>query len=154
MMSVSEPMSEFKARQLGALELAYIGDSVYECCVRERLLLAGGGRMKALHRAAVSRVRASYQADALRRISPILTPDEQGVCRRARNAQSGSMPKHAEPADYHAATAFEALIGYLYISGQDDRLGLIVEAALSPENNTDAVEGEGVNACKTQCCAD
>lgn len=142
MKSGNEPMSEFKARQLGALELAYIGDSVYECCVRENLLLAGGGRMKALHRAAVSRVRASYQADALRRISPMLTENESGVCRRARNAQSGSMPRHADPADYHAATAFEALIGYLYISGQDDRLSQIVKAALSPEDNTELDEGE------------
>ena len=130
----NQPMSEFKARQLGALELAYIGDSVYECCVRGQLLLAGGGRMKALHRAAVSRVRASYQAEALTRIAPLLTDEEEGVCRRARNAQSGSMPKHADPADYHAATAFEALIGYLYISGRDERLKTLVEAALNPES--------------------
>ena len=127
-------LSEEKAAQLAPLTLAYIGDSVYECCVRGQLLLAGGGRMKALHRAAVNRVRASYQAEALTRIAPLLTDEEAGVCRRARNAQSGSMPKHADPADYHAATAFEALIGYLYISGQDERLKTLVEAALNPES--------------------
>lgn len=126
-----EPLTEFKARQLGALELAYIGDSVYECQVRAKLILQGGGRMKALHRAAVNLVRASYQAAALKRIEPTLSELEAGVCRRARNAQSGSMPKHADPADYHAATAFEALVGYLYLSGQNERISEIVEAALN-----------------------
>ena len=129
-----EPMSEFAARQLGALELAYIGDFVWECCVRERLITGGGGRMKALHRAAVSQVRASYQAGALLRLEGALTETEAGVCRRARNAQSGSLPRHADPAEYHAATALEALMGYLYLSGQDERLRELAERALSPED--------------------
>lgn len=128
-----EPLSEFKARQLGALELAYVGDCVYECCVRGKLILEGGGRMKALHKAAVSQVRASYQAQALRRLEGMLSENEAGVCRRARNAQPGSLPKHADPGEYHAATAFEALIGYLYLSGQDERLNELVQTALSPE---------------------
>lgn len=133
-----EPLGEYKARQLGALELAYIGDCVYECCVRERLIAGGGGRMKALHRAAVSQVRASYQAAALKRLEGVLTPDEAGVCRRARNAQPGSLPKHADPADYHAATALEALVGYLYLAGQEERLREIVRIALEPGDAPDA----------------
>lgn len=141
------PLDKNKARQLGALELAYIGDCVYECCVRSRLVLNGGGRMKALHRAAVSCVRASYQAGALRRLEGMLSEEEQGVCRRARNAQSGSMPKHADPADYHAATAFEALVGYLYLSGQDERLEQIVDAALD-ENAGEGAQGEDESICR------
>ena len=139
------PMSEFKARQLGALELAYVGDCVYECCVRGQLLLNGGGRMKELHKAAVSRVRASYQAEALKRIQnkDMLTDTEKGVCRRARNAQSGSMPKHADPADYHAATAFEALVGYLYMSGQDERLKEIVKVALDDNMDEEDAQNAG-----------
>lgn len=127
-----EPLDAFGARQLGALELAYVGDCIYECFVRSRLVLNGGGRMKALHRAAVSYVRAAYQAQALAQIYPMLNEEEAGVCRRARNAQSGTMPKHASPADYHAATAFEALLGYLYLSGQHERLEEVVGAALAP----------------------
>lgn len=125
-----EALDEFHARQRGALELAYIGDSVYECCVRTRLVLQGGGRMKALHRAAVSQVRAEYQARALQRLEPLLTPLEADVCRRARNASPGSLPKHASPGDYHAATALEALVGYLYLSGQRARLGELMDVAL------------------------
>ena len=89
----NQPMSEFKARQLGALELAYIGDSVYECCVRGQLLLAGGGRMKALHRAAVSRVRVvpggganSHRALAYRRGGGRMPPRAQRAVRL--NAQA------------------------------------------------------------------
>ena len=96
-----EALDEFHARQRGALELAYIGDSVYE-----------------------------YQARALERLEPLLTPLEADVCRRARNASPGSMPKHASPGDYHAATALEALVGYLYLSGQRARLGELMDVAL------------------------
>lgn len=124
------PLDEFHARQRGALELAYIGDAVYECCVRTRLVLRGGGRMKALHREAVSRVRAEYQARALERLEPRLTELEADVCRRARNASPGSLPRHASPGDYHAATALEALLGYLYLSGQRARLSELVDAIL------------------------
>lgn len=132
-----EPLDEFHARQRGALELAYIGDAVYECCVRTRLVLRGGGRMKALHRAAVSLVRAESQARALQRLEPMLNELEADVCRRARNASPGSMPKHASPGDYHAATALEALMGYLYLSGQQARLSELVDVAL------DASDGAG-----------
>lgn len=125
-----EPMDEFHARQRGALELAYVGDCVYECCVRTRLVMRGGGRMKALHRAAVSQVRAAYQAAALRRLEPALRPLEADVCRRARNASPGSTPKHASHEDYHAATALEALVGYLYLSGQWARLEELMGLAL------------------------
>ena len=111
----------------GSLELAYLGDTVYDLYVRRRLAVAGG-RMKDLHRAAVSQVRASAQSEALARVEDLLTEEEQGVGRRARNAKQ-SVPKSATPGEYHRATAFEALLGFLYLLGRHDRLEEILTTA-------------------------
>lgn len=111
----------------GSLELAYLGDTVYDLYVRRRLVITGG-RMKDLHRAAVSQVRASAQSEALSRVEDMLTEEEQGVVRRARNAKQ-SVPKSATPGEYHRATAFEALLGYLYLTGRMERLEEILTTA-------------------------
>ena len=111
----------------GSLELAYLGDTVYDLYVRRRLVVTGG-RMKDLHRAAVSQVRASAQSEALGRIEDMLTEEEQGVVRRARNAKQ-SVPKSATPGEYHRATAFEALLGFLYLLGRYERLEEILTTA-------------------------
>ena len=111
----------------GSLELAYLGDTIYDLYVRRRLVVTGG-RMKDLHRAAVSQVRASAQSEALTRIEAILTEEEQGVVRRARNAKQ-SVPKSATPGEYHRATAFEALLGFLYLLGRYERLEEILTTA-------------------------
>ena len=111
----------------GSLELAYLGDTVYDLYVRRRLVVAGG-RMKDLHRAAVSQVRASAQSEALARVEELLTEEEQGVVRRARNAKQ-SVPKSATPGEYHRATAFEALLGYLYLMHREERLHEILMTA-------------------------
>ena len=84
--------------------------------------------MKDLHRAAVAQVRASAQSEALSRIEGMLTEEEQSVVRRARNVKQHP-PKNADPGDYHRATAFEALLGYLYILGREERLTEILTAA-------------------------
>ena len=121
-------MNELPHGQLpGSLELAYLGDTIYDLYVRRRLVIAGG-RMKDLHRAAVSQVRASAQSEALTRVEGMLTEEEQGVVRRARNAKQ-SVPKSAPPAEYHRATAFEALLGYLYLMERMDRLHEILTTA-------------------------
>lgn len=111
----------------GSLELAYLGDTVYDLYVRRRLVITGG-RMKDLHRAAVSQVRASAQSEALARIEDMLTEEEQGVVRRARNTKQ-SVPKSATPGEYHRATAFEALLGFLYLLGRHERLEEILTTA-------------------------
>jgi len=111
----------------GSLELAYLGDTVYDLYVRRRLVITGG-RMKDLHRAAVSQVRASAQSEALSRVEAMLTEEEQGVVRRARNVKQ-SVPKSATPGEYHRATAFEALLGYLYLLHRTDRLMEILTTA-------------------------
>ena len=87
--------------------------------------------------AAVSQVRASAQSEALARVEDMLTEEEQGVVRRARNAKQ-SVPKSATPGEYHRATAFEALLCFLYLLGRHDRLEEILTTANPDKENTHA----------------
>ena len=115
----------------GSLELAYLGDSLYDLYVREHLV-AKGGRVRAMNREAISLVCAHAQSQALARIADELTDAEQDVVRRARNTRQ-TPPKNADPGEYHHATALEALIGWLYVTGQRDRMDEILALAL-PES--------------------
>lgn len=112
----------------GSLELAYLGDSLYDLYVREHLI-ARGGRVRALHRDAVQLVCAHAQSEALDRVEGLLTEAEADVVRRARNARQ-TPPRNADAGEYHRATALEALVGYLYVTGNRDRMNAILSAAL------------------------
>ena len=120
----------------GSLELAYLGDTVYDLYVRSHLV-EKGGRVGKMHRQAIRLVCAHAQAEALSRIQDDLTEEEANVVRRARNVHQ-SPPKNADPADYQKATGLEALIGFLYATGREERLGALLEKALPPEMITDA----------------
>ena len=120
----------------GSLELAYLGDTVYDLYVRSHLV-EKGGRVGKMHRQAIRLVCAHAQAEALSRIQDDLTEEEANVVRRARNVHQ-SPPKSADPADYQKATGLEALIGFLYATGREERLGALLEKALPPEMITDA----------------
>ena len=115
----------------GSLELAYLGDALYDLYVRERLI-AHGGRVRALHREAVGLVCAHAQSEALGRVENMLSEREADVVRRARNARQ-TPPKNADAAEYHRATALEALVGYLYVTGQRDRMNEVLGVALPGE---------------------
>lgn len=101
---------------------AYIGDAVYELAVRRRLLDNGPTRTKNLHQEAIARVRASFQAELLKRLEPFLLEKELEIVKRGRNVKSGRTPTGTEVITYRYSTAFEALIGYLFLSGQAQRL--------------------------------
>ena len=90
--------------------------------MREYLAAQGNCPVKKLHARKVELVRCQAQAQALEKIWPQLTPEEQEVAQRGRNAHVGHVPKNAALADYHGATALEALFGYLYLSGDMTRL--------------------------------
>ena len=116
------PMEESRARMLNPLQLAYIGDGVWELLVRTRIIYKGRSA-RHVHKDAVACVNAGAQAEAFRRIEPLLTEAEADIARRGRNAHAHhAAPKNQDAADYRAATALEALIGYLYLIGQEDRL--------------------------------
>ncbi len=122
---------------VSALGMAHLGDGVYELMVRSWLILRGYAKKNNLHRETVSRVRASYQAQALKRIEGMLAADEIAVAHRGRNAHVGNIPKNASRSEYSHATALEALFGYLYLNGRRDRLNELFEAIM---------EGEGADA--------
>ena len=98
---------------LGPLQLAWIGDAVWE--LHQRLRLGRSpGKANALHKAAVSVVRADAQADALERLTPFLDPTEQDLVRRGRNS-AGRGPRRADAAIYGKATGFETMVGWLFL---------------------------------------
>lgn len=108
---------EVRPGELSPLALAFVGDGVYELLVRERLLCQANRPVNELHKQAVLLVRAEAQSAAMEKIAPLLTEKEESIYRRGRNAhtaRSGS--------DYHRATGLEALFGFLYLSGEIDRV--------------------------------
>lgn len=104
------------------LTLAYIGDSVYELYIRERLLSMGVTNVHLMHDRAINYVKAKAQAEGLRRIMDILTEEELDIVKRGRNAKSYTVPKNANIQDYRHATGLEALLGYLYLKRDNERL--------------------------------
>ena len=113
------------------LVLAYMGDAVYELMIRERIVRQGNRQVNRLHLAAVHLVKAGTQAAMIRLLEPLLTPEELSVYKRGRNAHSHTTAKNASVIDYRMATGFEALVGFLWLSEQKERLQELVETALS-----------------------
>ena len=113
---------EVNAKQLSPLNLAFIGDCVYEMLVRESLVLQANRPVNDLHRESVKYVSAKAQTEAFEKIKDMLTEEETAVYKRGRNAKVGHSPKSATEGEYHCATGVEALFGYLYLSEQTDRI--------------------------------
>lgn len=119
-----------KPSQLAPLTLAYIGDGVYELFVRTRVI-EEHENMPAykLHKKTVQYVKAHSQSNSITAMLPMLTEDEMSVFKRGRNAKSNTVPKNADLMDYKRATGFEALIGYLYLMEETDRLNELMNIA-------------------------
>lgn len=118
-------------RGLNPLQMAYVGDTVHDLYVRS-MLLSRGMAVGKMHRQAVRMVSAGAQARMLACIESELTQEEADIARRGRNSQAKhAAPRHADPADYAHATALEALWGYLYLSGQTQRLDELMKLALT-----------------------
>ncbi|MDR7857795.1 ribonuclease III domain-containing protein [Tissierella sp.] len=111
---------------LSPLQLAYIGDAVYELLIRTYLLKKGLS-VKDLHRATIKYVKAKSQAYIIHELEDILTEEEQTVVKKGRNAKTNTMPKNADMIDYKYATGLEALFGYLYLTNQDKRISELFE---------------------------
>ncbi|MBQ7203854.1 MAG: ribonuclease III [Eubacterium sp.] len=109
-------------KQLSPLNLAFIGDCVYEMLVRETLVQQANRPVNDLHRESVKFVSAKAQTQAYDKIKDLLTEDEMSVFKRGRNAKVGHNPKSASQGEYHIATGVEALFGYLYLTDQTERI--------------------------------
>ena len=123
--TLSKEIEEVKL--MPPLVWAYVGDCVYELFIRMQLVNTTKLNPHKLHIEAIKHVKAKAQAETLARIYDDLTEEEKDIVRRGRNAQNHHLPKNTELADYTHATAFEALIGYLYLTKQDERLNKILE---------------------------
>ena len=133
-------MTEDRIKLLNTTALAYVGDAVYEVVVREMVIERLPKDAGRAHHAAVKYVSAAGQAKAARTMMAegFLTEDEERLLKRARNHRSMSRPQHADPKDYKLATGFEALIGYLHLTGMKDRIGEIASEAFRIIDGTES----------------
>lgn len=119
---IKGPLETAEARQMNPLRLAYIGDTVWDMLVRTKLMYLRHN-LRHMHAEAVAQVNAAAQAACLVRCEEVLTAEEHEIVLRGRNAHSKHpVPKNQQASDYQAATGLEALMGYLYLTGQQDRL--------------------------------
>mgnify|MGYP000843893396 FL=1 len=124
-----EALDENMLREYPAVVLAYVGDAVFELLVRRHIVTAGRRKVSEIHHDTVELVKAQSQAKLIRQLCHELTEEEQDIIKRGRNAKS-TPPRHADPGDYKLSTGFEALLGYLYLKGDEDRLLYLVDRAL------------------------
>ena len=115
-------MSPEEINRISVLGLAHVGDAVYELLVRSWLCLSEPGRVSDIHGKTVEFVNASAQAAAAEKILPVLSEQERAVFKRGRNANVNSVPHHSTIAEYHFATGLETLFGWLYLSGERQRI--------------------------------
>jgi len=119
-----------QVRMMHPLVLAYIGDTIYDLFVRTFLIYTSDVSVHQLHMKSISFVNAGSQSETLNRIEDMLTEEEKNIVRRGRNAKSGTIPKNADVAEYRRATGLESLLGYLFLTGQSERLCQIMECIL------------------------
>lgn len=118
-------------KQMSPLVLAYIGDSIYDLVIKTYILDSRGNMpVNKMNRIVSSLVKAETQSKMIGLIEPVLTEAEDGIYKRGRNAKSYTSAKNATIGDYRRATGFEALIGYLYLSGQYERMVELIKEAL------------------------
>jgi len=114
--------TKMPAREYSPLTLAFIGDGVYELFVRSRIVGNTNAPAGKLHKMCVEYVKAKAQAEASKAMLDTLSEEELWAFKRGRNAKSPTVPKNADVTDYRLATGFEALIGYLYLEGKEERI--------------------------------
>lgn len=117
-------------RTYSPLVLAYIGDGIYELLIRTLFVGQGNRQVNTIHKRASSLVKASAQAAMVTAIQEELTEEERQIFKRGRNAKTVSMAKHASMHDYRHATGFEALMGYLYLTGQMKRMTDLIKMGI------------------------
>ncbi|MBQ1755809.1 MAG: ribonuclease III [Oscillospiraceae bacterium] len=115
-------------KSVSELALAHVGDAVFELLVRQELCCVKAAPMRDLHRMTVARVNAPAQAARMEKLLPLLTPEELTVYKRGRNAHTHQAPKSASPGQYARATGLETLFGWLWLTGQIDRIAVLFAA--------------------------
>ncbi len=129
MFGLDSVLTKTEAKQLNPVVLAFVGDAVYSLYVRERLVFTTGGKAGDFQRSASKVVSAKGQSEFLEKLLPLFTEEELDVYRRGRNAKKATKSKNASAADYNRSTGFEAVIGYLYVTGGKARIDELLSHA-------------------------
>lgn len=127
-------MKDIDIRTISPLVLAYVGDAVYEMVIRSLVVLKGNRPVNRLNQMKVRFVNAKTQAEFIEALMDELTEDEQSAYRRGRNANPHSKAKNATAEEYFKATGFEAVMGYLYLTGQENRILELIKRAMELKN--------------------
>lgn len=128
-----------EAKLINPVVLAFVGDAVYSLYVRKKLVLAGGGRAADFQRAASKVVSAHGQSAFLEKLLPVFNEEEAEVFRRGRNAKKATKSKNASVAEYNRSTGFEAVLGFLYLSGDVQRISELLALDGEASYKIDAV---------------
>lgn len=123
-------LADVDVRTYSPLALAYIGDSIYDLLVRTMIMSEGNMPVQQLHRKASGLVKAARQSQMMEKILLHLTEEEERVYKRGKNAKPHTIARNASLSDYHRATGFEAVMGYLYLSGDMKRIVDLVKIGL------------------------
>ena len=134
-------LADTDIRTYSPLTLAYIGDAIYELVVRTILVEKGNTQVNKLNQRANRLVKASAQSEMIEKLKPYLTEEEMAVFKRGRNAKSYTMAKNATMSDYRRATGFEALMGYLDLTEQWERMLELIKLGMTEEAKGEA-DGE------------
>ncbi|HZK28238.1 MAG TPA: ribonuclease III domain-containing protein [Thermoclostridium sp.] len=133
-------LDNMQVNQLSPLVLAFVGDAVFDLFVRSRLTMKKRESAHKLHVGTTKYVKAAAQSRISKELHDKFTDEEKAIFRRGRNSKSATIPKHADVLDYRRSTAFEAVLGYLYLLGRQERLLEILNMAVKVIE-----EGEGSN---------
>lgn len=120
-------ISKEKARQLSPVTLAFVGDAVYSLYIREREVLKCDDKLNELQKHTSAAVSAKGQSELLFKIESAFTEEEEDIFHRGRNAKKSTKSKNASVVDYNRSTGFEAVLGFLYLTGQYDRIAQLIE---------------------------
>lgn len=126
MFNLGEKMDASKANNINPIVLAFVGDAVYSLFVREKLAFSSDKKAGELNKLAIESVKATAQAEFVKSLLDLFTEQELAIFKRARNAKKNTRAKSASVAEYNVSTGFEAVLGYLYIIGDIDRLNFLL----------------------------
>ena len=129
MFKLSDKLDKTSVNKISSLTLAFIGDAVYSLFVRKRFVFVKDDKGFELNKKTADIVCASSQAKAVDKLLQLLTEEELAVYKRGRNTKKGTRAKHATVSEYNKSTGFEALVGYLYLLGENERLDFLLNIA-------------------------
>ena len=122
MLTEKSALDKAQASQLNPVVLAFVGDTVYSLYVRERLAFSGSGKVSQLQLVSSQIVSAKGQSEFLEKVFPLFTEEESEIFRRGKNAKKATKSKSATSLEYNRSTGLEAVLGFLYLTGQEARI--------------------------------